>query len=455
MPAKTSFKNGLFRILLMGILVIGAGDVFSQGKVIINEFSSGFSINKSQDFIELKNVGIGVADISNFSLVIDNEIVKFPKNTLLLEGGFFVVNTTKMIAKEKENIRIFLKDSSSTIADAISGNKADLQDGKIESILNAIGQGNFFSRKLDGDCRWIADTTSSIGATNNKNGAVAEVQISKLVAMNMNCSSGKVNFTVEGSTPEKFFAVRYTLGFDANNDGKMNASDRYSSGTDSSAPVVEINNLYSSGSYKIMLEPVSGCDQQVFDFKIDPCITMAVRLKKFTGSSNGKSNNFNIEIETDADLKELKLEASINGNQFEKIANVPFENRAGLQSILFNSNPTQHAYFRIAMTDINNKVTYSPIVHLASAVAPVSTMTASPNPFSDMVNLRVQSDKKDRAVINFYATNGALAYSQTVDLQSGNNEIRLQTSQLQKGLYIVAVRNLSNQQAQIARLMKG
>ena len=204
-----------------------------------------------------------------------------------------------------------------------------------------------------------------------------------------------------------------------------------------------------------MLEPVNGCNQQIFDFKIDPCITMTVRLRKFTGSSNGKSNNFNIEIETDADLKELKLEASSNANQFEKVSNVPFENRAGIQNIQFNSNPSQNRYFRLAMTDVNNKVTYSPIVYLASSIAPVNKMAASPNPFNDVVNLHLQSEKTDKAVINFYATNGALAFSKTIDLMSGDNDIRLQTSQLQKGLYIVSVRNLSGQQAQITRLIKG
>jgi hypothetical protein len=204
-----------------------------------------------------------------------------------------------------------------------------------------------------------------------------------------------------------------------------------------------------------MLEPINGCNQQVFDFRIDPCVTMAVRLKKFTGSSNGKVNNFNIEIETDADLKELKLEGSVNGSQFEKISNVPFENRAGLQNISYNSNPTQQTYFRIAMTDINNKVTYSPIVHLSLVASSPNKISASPNPFSDMVNLRVQSDKNEKAVVSFYATNGALAFTQSIDLFSGNNDIRLQTSQLQKGLYIVSIRNQSNQQAQITRLMKG
>jgi Lamin Tail Domain/Secretion system C-terminal sorting domain len=452
-------KNSNLSRLLITLLISVFAGVFNmaqaQGRVVINEFSSGLSVKNTQDFIELKNVGISSVNISNYILNINNEIIAFPKNTILAEGGYYVVYTSKMIAKEKSNISISLTDSSSNLIDAISGKSSELNNSKIESLIDAKGAGLIFARKTDGDCTWMIDSTSTLGISNQRNGSVSSIQISKLVAMNNNCSSGKVNFTIENANPEKYFSVSYVLGFDANNDGKFTANDRFEKGKDSSAPVVEINNLYSTGTYKIMLEPINGCNQQVFDFKIDPCITMAVRLKKFTGNNNGKVNNFNIEIETDADLKELRLEASINGSQFEKVANVPFENRAGLQNIQFNSNPSQQSYFRIAMTDVNNKTTYSPIVHLNLTAQQPNKMTASPNPFSDILNLNVQSDKNEKAVVNFYATNGALAYSQTVDLTSGSNNIRLQTNQLQKGLYIVAIRNFSNQQPQIARLMKG
>ena len=455
MIVRNSFLNRLLIALVMGVCSVVFNMGRGQGRVIINEFSTGLAVKNTQDFIELKNVGISSVNISNYILNINNEIVTFPKNTILAEGGYFVAYTSKMIAHEKSNISISLTDSSFNLIDAISGKSSDLNNTKFESLVDAKGTGLIFARKTDGDCTWMIDSTSTAGISNQKSGVVSSLQISKLVAMNTNCSSGKVNFTIENANPEKYFSVSYVLGFDANNDGKFTSNDRFEKGKDSSAPVVEINNLYSTGTYKIMLEPINGCNQQVFDFKIDPCITMAVRLKKFTGNNNGKVNNFNIEIETDADLKELRLEASINGSQFEKVANVPFENRAGLQNIQFNSNPSQQSYFRIAMTDVNNKTTYSPIVHLNLTAQQPNKITASPNPFSDIVNLNVQSDKNEKAVVNFYATNGALAYSQTVELTSGNNNIRLQTNQLQKGLYIVAIRNFSNQQPQIARLMKG
>jgi hypothetical protein len=455
MTVKTSYFSNLLIALMIGVIVMGTEEVHAQSRVIINEFSTGQSGKNGQDFIELKNVGIGDAKIGNFTLLVENEIIRIPANTTLPAGGFYVAYTSKMVATDVKNIKISLNDSASQLMDAISGKATDAANIAIETLLNASGKGNYFGRKTDGDCYWQMDTVPTAGASNGKLGAASSMQITKLVAMNTNCSSGKVDFRVENANAASFFTMNYTIAFDANNDGKFNANDRFEKGADSSAPVVEINNLYSTGSYKIMLEPMSGCNQQIVDFKIDPCITMAVKLKKFTGSNNGKVNNFNIEIETDADLKELKLEASTNGSQFEKVSNIPFQNRAGLQNISFNNNPTQQNYFRIAMTDVNNKTTYSPVVRLSINEQSANKMTASPNPFNDIIQLQLQSEKNEKAVVQFYATNGALALSQTIDLMSGQNNIRLQTSQLQKGMYIVSIRNASSQQAQITRLMKG
>ncbi|MBM3445972.1 MAG: T9SS type A sorting domain-containing protein [Bacteroidetes bacterium] len=455
MIVKISKMNRLMIALLMGLILGLQAGAFAQGRVIINEFSIGSSYKNGQDFIELKNVGIADANIGNFTIVLENEIIRIPSNTILPAGGFYVASTTQMIATEANNISISLNDSTAKLVDGIAGKAANLNNTSVESILNTTGKGNYFARKTDGDCIWQLEAAHTAGASNTKIGNNASIQISKLVAMNTNCISGKVNFTVENSNAASFFTMNYIIGFDANNDGKFNGKDPFEKGIDSSAPVVEINNLYSTGSYKVMLEPISGCNQQVFDFKIDPCITMAVKLKKFTGSTNGKVNNFDVEIETDADLKELRLEGSFNGNQFEKVSNVPFQNRAGLQTIAFNSNPTQQSYFRIAMTDVNNKTTYSPVVRFSLNEQPMSKMSASPNPFNDVIQLQLQAEKSEKAVVQFYATNGALALTQTIDLMSGHNNIRLQTSQLQKGMYIVSIRNASSQQAQITRLMKG
>lgn len=72
MNVKISKLNRLMIALLMGMILGLQAGVFAQGRVVINEFSTGSSYKNGQDFIELKNVGIADANIGNFTLVLDN-----------------------------------------------------------------------------------------------------------------------------------------------------------------------------------------------------------------------------------------------------------------------------------------------------------------------------------------------------------------------------------------------
>jgi len=63
----------------MGMILGLQAGVFAQGRVVINEFSTGFSYKNGQDFIELKNVGMTDANIGNFTIVTENEIIRIPR----------------------------------------------------------------------------------------------------------------------------------------------------------------------------------------------------------------------------------------------------------------------------------------------------------------------------------------------------------------------------------------
>ena len=87
MIVNNSFLNRLLITLAMGLCSVAFNMGRGQGRVIINEFSTRLAVKNTQDFIELKNVGISSVDISNYILNINNEIVTFPKKTILAEGG--------------------------------------------------------------------------------------------------------------------------------------------------------------------------------------------------------------------------------------------------------------------------------------------------------------------------------------------------------------------------------
>jgi hypothetical protein len=273
--------------------------------------------------------------------------------------------------------------------------------------------------------------------------------------MNQNCNGGNATFTVTNTspTPASFFPFTYILGLDNNGDGVFGTGDIYSNGTDDTAPSIQLTGL-GLGSYNIVLEPSTGCNQKFFTFTIGPCATMPIKLKQFSGLNNGKLNRFNIDIETDADMKMLNLESSFDGIKFNKVASIPFADRVGLQNIVYNSEAGSETYFRLAMTDDKNKTSYSNIVNLVKASNNKQLFSIAPNPFTEFLGLSQYTTKEDVLLINIMSPAGQVVLADRYALKVGQNNIRLLTSKLAKGLYLVSLKKINTGETQMTRVLK-
>lgn len=501
--------------IFVGALLLPAASQ-GQGRLIINEFMAwpGNSCAVTAEFIELKNMGPGPMDIGCYVITDGDFSITLPANTILGPGQFYVLggqdvinapcaNLTKnvtvnlnwntcgcssvSIAAEADGLltdggaageQLVLFNPSGTIIDAVvrkisetetsslittksssscSGFSFDLDNLSIvyEEIGESQGRGNSFARKIDGDCLWVKETQQNGGATNDATGETSTLSMTATYSLNLNCTGGNALFTVTNTspTPASFFPFTYILGFDNNGDGVFGNGDLFNPGTDNTSPSIEFSGL-PLGAYNVVLEPATGCNQKFFTFEMGPCATMAVKLKQFTGSNNGKANRFNIEIETDADMKELILESSLDGRKFTAAGAVPFADKIGLQQIVYNSAADQDSYFRLVMKDDNNKLSYSKIIHLARSSGNNQIVTVAPNPFTDVLGLSQYASKADILQINIMTATGQLVLKDQQHLRAGQNNIRLITSKLEKGIYIVSLKKISTGETQIARVLK-
>lgn len=321
-----------------------------------------------------------------------------------------------------------------------------------EIIGEATGNGNSFARKTNGNCDWDKETKQN-GGESNGGETNSTLTMTQTVSLNLNCSNGNVAFTITSPSPATYFPFTYLLGF--NSDGNVNftSNDTYTNGSDDTSPIIEINNL-ALGNYNILLEPSTGCNQLSGIFEIGPCATMDVKLKKFAGVSNGKTNKFLIEIEHDNDLKEIQLQSSRDRMSFSKVASIPFENKKGLQSISYINSTNDNFYFRIGMVDINHKIRYSAVVDLSTSILD-QEIKISPNPFSNFISLEYNSNKTDVLDLHILSSLGAVMKTERINLRTGSNNLRIQTSTLPKGLYIVFMRSLGSNDTRITRVVKG
>ena len=321
-----------------------------------------------------------------------------------------------------------------------------------EEIGESQGRGNSFARIIDGDCVWVKETQQNGGTTNSSAGEASSLSMSMVTTLNLNCITGNAVFTLNNTSPATYFPMTYTLGYDNNGNGQFTGEDTYSSGTDSTSPKIEFYNL-SLGTYNIIIEPVNGCNYQFFIFELGPCVTMDIKLKNFSGTNLGKYNRFTFELETDNDLKILQLESSIDGRTFGNAINIPFEQKKGTQFIQFNQDLNGSQFFRLAMTDINGKTQYSKIVNLVKTIEN-NDFKIAPNPFTDYIGLSEFSNREDVLQVNIVSTSGQIMASERFNLRSGQNNFRIQTYKIPKGIYMMQMKKQVSGETQIARIIK-
>jgi hypothetical protein len=298
----------------------------------------------------------------------------------------------------------------------------------------------------------VKETQQNGGTTNSNAGEASSLSMSMVTTFNLNCITGNAVFTLNNASPASYFPMTYTLGYDSNGNGQFTAEDTYINGSDSTSPKIEFYNL-SLGSYNIIIEPASGCNYQFFNFSVGPCITMDIKLKNFTGNNFGKYNRFSIEIETDNDLKTLKLESSLDGRTYGQAVNIPFEQKKGIQFIQFNQDLTGTQFFRLAMTDNNGKTQYSKVINLVKTTENYDIKIA-PNPFTDYIGLSEYSNREDIIYVNIVSASGQILVSERFNLRTGQNNFRMLTSKIPKGIYMIQMKKQLNGETQIARIIK-
>jgi parallel beta-helix repeat protein len=146
-----------------------------------------------------------------------------------------------------------------------------------------------------------------------------------------------------------------------------------------------------------------------------------------------------IEWETNADLAEhFDIEKSTGGNNFNKIATVPYKGITGSTIVKYqftdNDKKGDVLYYRIKAVEPANKVSYSKIISIKSNQQ-AGSITVSPNPAQDYVYVSTPGNdllNKEMLLVNMA---GVVLKKQKVN-ETGNR-LRLNVSNLPKGAFVI------------------
>jgi hypothetical protein len=324
------YKSFLLKTILGCLAAFGWMPVFSQGRVLINEYLPwpNNACGTTAEFIELLNFGPGPVDISCYVITDGDFSITIPPNTMLAPGSFYLLagqntiyqscgNDTRnatvnlnwntcgctsgpipttgdglMTDGGTANEQVVLLNASGKVVDAIARSlpvepsagitivsaggcspfSFDLDTMAIsyEIVGESTGRGNSISRRTDGACFWMKETQESAGDPNDVSGDT-ELDASLTITNGLTCTNtGSVVASILSGDMSQIFPVSFVLAKDTDSNLAFTAADSYLYGMDSTASTVPVSGL-TPGRYKLHLGPATGCDEAMFDFTILQC----------------------------------------------------------------------------------------------------------------------------------------------------------------------------------------
>jgi hypothetical protein len=170
---------------------------------------------------------------------------------------------------------------------------------------------------------------------------------------------------------------------------------------------------------------------------------LPVSITRFTGTP--QHNKVNLLWSTNAESlnDHFVIEKSADGSSFMPLGTVAgagSTNHVVDYTYVDQSPYPVVTYYRLKQVDINGSFKYSATLAVRMNEKPTASVSVSPNPVTDKVNVTIQSERASSAVVRIINANGAEIYQTNRKLVKGNNLFTITNlGVLPRGVYSVQV----------------
>ena len=175
-------------------------------------------------------------------------------------------------------------------------------------------------------------------------------------------------------------------------------------------------------------------------------MVLPVRLKYFEYKSKKAGLDLTWKVTDNVNAARFEIEASKDGQHFEKIGVVQAnENEAIQVYTFFVSVNESNNFYRLKMIDSQGGIDYSKILAIKSANVINVNLKVS-NPVYSTVTIMYESEQDEHCNIRIFNVDGAQVYKQAVKVLAGSNKILIPGSTLKtSGVYVLEMTgNLNN-----------
>lgn len=274
---------------------------------------------------------------------------------------------------------------------------------------------------------------------------------------------------IRGNDPEEGYLVSGNK-FSITTDAAMNGNKLYYNG-------VEITGTMIINNYNPALLTVKYCGagsvELIFTFQSydaanqvsNPAVyrigwlyLLPVKSFELTAALNGSITSISWKTSGEENTSRFYVERSTDNSHFTIVNNVAAAgNSAAVKNYSVQDDISgvngSIIYYRIKLTDINGKVSYSNTV--AVRLSGVDAVKVFPNPFTETVNISFYSNVKTTAVMRVTDMNGKLVAQTASNVVKGNNQVSVSNlKNIPAGIYMLQLKSNDGTISYVQQLLK-
>lgn len=189
------------------------------------------------------------------------------------------------------------------------------------------------------------------------------------------------------------------------------------------------------------------------DIEIFSDCILPVTLANFNVQKQNKANKLNWTTTQEINSLKFVIQQSRNGRDFVTLGEVAAAGNSNTErtySFTHSLPLNGYNYYRIKMVDRDNKVKYSQVRSVQNLG--VNQIQVTPNPVADNMKVNINAEKSDVAVITVADMSGKVILSKNYNVTAGDNNLPVNTANLNAGSYIVKVQLNGN--VQVSKFIK-
>lgn len=183
------------------------------------------------------------------------------------------------------------------------------------------------------------------------------------------------------------------------------------------------------GTYIVRQQLLTGCNQYAADTIViaeDPaCALLPMNRVDLRGKIQQEVASLNFSVSANENVQFYTIERSLDGKTFKSIKVLNSNDKYGLANYLIDDNVSlvegEVLYYRIKLTRSDGSIRYSTVLQLNRPLENTNSFLITPNPVTSKMQLKINAEKNQLAVVKIFNALGSLMESRRVSLVPGSN----------------------------------